>query len=66
MNIKRPTRKDVPQVHLNAYIDGELPIAKRHAIERILVANAAVRSQLVELAEVRALVRHAYGAAMAK
>jgi anti-sigma factor RsiW len=51
-------------VHLNAYIDGELPIAKRRVLERLLVTDAALRSQVDGLAEVRALVRLAYGATM--
>jgi anti-sigma factor RsiW len=61
MKIECSTRNDVPRAHLNAYVDGELPVAKRQALERLLVTDAAVRSQL---AEVRALVRLAYGATM--
>jgi anti-sigma factor RsiW len=64
MKIDRSTRHYAPQVHLNAYIDGELPIAKRRVLERLLVADAALRSQVDELAEVRALVRLAYRATM--
>jgi anti-sigma factor RsiW len=65
MKIDCSTRNDAPRVHLNAYVDGELPIAKRRVLERLLVTDASVRSQLAGLAEVRALVRLAYGATMA-
>jgi anti-sigma factor RsiW len=64
MKINCPIRHYAPQVHLTAYIDGELPIAKRRVLERLLVTDAAVRSQVDELADVRALVRLAYGATM--
>jgi anti-sigma factor RsiW len=66
MKIECSTRNDVPRAHLNAYVDGELPAAKRQALERLLVTNVAARSQLADLAEMRALVRRAYGAAMTK
>lgn len=63
MKIERSVQNDA-RLHLNAYVDGELPVAKRQAIERLLVANAALRAPLVELAEVRALVQGAYEAVM--
>jgi anti-sigma factor RsiW len=46
---------------LNAYIDGELPMAKRRIMELRLATDAAVRSRVAELVRVRELMRLAYG-----
>jgi len=42
---------------LCAYVDGELPVAKRRALELYLATDGEMRSKLVALAQVRALVR---------
>jgi anti-sigma factor RsiW len=47
---------------LNAYFDGELPPAKRQALERLLATDGALRSRAAQLAEARTPVRLAYGA----
>jgi anti-sigma factor RsiW len=45
---------------LGAYLDGELPMAKRHTLELRLATDAEIRSRLAALVHVRALVRLAY------
>lgn len=49
---------------LSAYIDGELPMARRQAIKRMLLRDPEVRSQATDLVRVRTLVRLAYRAIM--
>ena len=51
---------------LCAYIDGELPMAKRRAFEQQLAADAGIRLRLAALVQVQALVRLAYGAKKAE
>ena len=46
---------------LCAYVDGELPREKRCALELHLATDGEMRSKLVALAQLRALVRLAYG-----
>lgn len=46
---------------LNAYIDGELPVEHRQALELRLVTDSETRSRADELAHVQALFRLAYG-----
>jgi len=48
--------------YLNAYIDGELSIARQQTLELLLVTDSALRARVHELAEVKALIRLAYGA----
>jgi len=47
---------------LCAYVDGELPMAKRRALELHLATDDEMQSKLVVLAQLRTLVRLAYGA----
>lgn len=56
----------VSELDLNAYMDGELPTAKRRALELRLATDSAVRSRLAELVQVRTLVRLAYRATLAE
>jgi anti-sigma factor RsiW len=46
---------------LNAYIDCELQMEQRHALELRLVTDTEARSRVDELARVQALFRLAYG-----
>ena len=46
---------------LNAYIDGELSMEQRQALELRLVTDTTARSRIDELARVQALFRLAYG-----
>jgi anti-sigma factor RsiW len=56
----------VSEQDLNAYMDGELPTAKRRTLELRLATDSAVRSRLTKLVQVRTLVRLAYGATVAE
>jgi anti-sigma factor RsiW len=51
---------------LNAYFDGELPMAKRQVLDRLLVTDAALRLRAAEVAERRSWVRLAYATTMAE
>ncbi len=46
---------------LNAYIDGELPMEQRQALELRMVTDTTTRSRIDELTRVQALFRLAYG-----
>jgi len=48
--------------YLNAYIDGQLSITRQQTLELLLVTDSALRARVQELAEVKALIRLAYGA----